>query len=361
MLKDGQRTAIAPVHDDIVTGLPTSVPSPDGNAPLVSVLMPVFNVDRYLGRAIESILNQVYPNLELVIHLDASTDDSVAIAERYADGDDRIVLVGSGEDVGLSIGLNKAAAVARGSFLARMDADDIARPQRLATQVEFLTSHPAVVVVGSDALHINEADEVLGLTIAGPRSVDDFERMRSRGEITLVLDGTSMMRRETFERVGGYDPELPIALEVDLHSRMAEYGAIVALSEPLLLYRLRPGSRVATRFYEGRGMHRFVATRDDAIREGHTPPSYPEFLASEASAPWWRRLKIRLTDSGRFHYRMVGLHLASGEKGAAVMSLGRAFVTNPGFVVRRTWQRRMSPAARRTLREVGVGSKVRVK
>ncbi|MGI9611120.1 MAG: glycosyltransferase family 2 protein, partial [Acidimicrobiia bacterium] len=216
----------------------------------------------------------------------------------------------------------------------------------------------AVRVVGSDALHINEEDEILGLTIAGPRSVEDFERMRSRGELTLVLDGTSMMRRETFERVGGYDPEMPIAVEVDLHSRMAEYGAIVAIPEPLLLYRLRPDSRVATRFYEGRGMHRFVEARDRAIRQGNPPLDYSEFLADEASAPWWRRTRIRVADSGRFHYRMVGLHLAADEKGAAAASFGRACVTNPGFVIRRTWQRRLSPTARRTLRTSVAGSRI---
>jgi glycosyltransferase involved in cell wall biosynthesis len=359
MLKEGQRTAIVPDHDEVVTGSNVTVSDPGGDTPMVSVLMPVFNVDRYLGRAIESILDQTHANLELVIHLDAPTDDSAAIAQRYADSDDRVVLVGNGENVGVSIGLNRAASVARGSFLARMDADDIARPQRLSTQLEFLSSHPAVVVVGSDALHINEDDEVLGLTIAGPRSVQDFERMRSKGEITLVLDGTSMMRREMFERVGGYDAEMPIAVEVDLHSRLAEYGAIVSLPEPLLLYRLRPDSRVATRFYEGRGMHRFVETRDNAIRHGRQPLSYPEFLAGEASAPWWRRMRIRIEDSGRFHYRMVGLHLAAGEKAAAIASLGRAFVTNPSFAVRRTWQRRLSPAARRTLRASAADSRVR--
>ncbi len=321
----------------------------DNSAPILSVVMPAYNAAPYIGRAIESILNQTFTDLELIIYMDAPTDGTVAVARTYAESDDRVRILENDENVGVCVGLNRAVATARGSFIGRMDADDIATPDRFERQMAFIQSNPEIVIVGSDAVHINGDDEVLGLSIAGPRSIEDFHRRRSRGEITLVLDGTALMRREVLEHVGGYDPDMPISQEVDLHCRMAAHGAIVAIDEPLLFYRLHPGSRVATRFFEVRGMHRFVEAREKAILAGMTPPTYDGYLEDERLTPSWRRALIRLSDLGQFHYRSAGVNLAEGNKGSAIISLAKAFVLNPRFAVERAWYRRLSPQARRKM------------
>lgn len=321
----------------------------EDSAPELSIIMPAWNAEPFMGAAIDSVLAQSLEDFELVIYVDVSNDRTVEIAREYERSDRRVRVVESDERGGMCVALNRAISVARGSLIGRMDADDLAAEDRFARQVALLGSNPEVVVVGSNALHINREDEVLGLSIAGPVSIEDFTQRRRRGEITMVLDGTSVLRRDVFQAAGGYDPELSAAPEVDLHCRMAAYGAVVAIQDPLLLYRLHPGSSVATQFFEGRSVHRFVEAREQSILSGSTPQTYREFVKAESEASTWRRIRIRLDDLGQFHYREAGVHLSEGRKSAAVMSLLRAFVVSPAFVVRRAWRRRFSPGARQQM------------
>lgn len=326
----------------------------DERPPLISVIMPAHNAASYVEKAIRSVLTQTLSDLELIVFLDDPTDGTRDIVHHLAKADGRMRVIDSDTNVGVGEGLNRAATEARARFLARMDADDISVPQRFERQLAMLMANPSIAVVGSDAIHIDANDRPLGLSMAGPRSIAAFERMRANGEVTLVLDGTAMMRREVFDTVGGYDPSMPIAVEVDLHSRMAEHGAIVSLSEALLMYRLHADSRVSTRFFEGRSMHRFVEARNKALIAGAAPLSYQDYLAKERVQPIWKRSLRHTADLGRFHYRRAGLRAAEHRGPAAAVNLLMALVMNPSFVVRRVWERRLSPAARReisTIRE----------
>jgi len=320
-------------------------------SPTLSIVMTAYKAEIYIARAIESVLAQTYTDFELIVYVDGSPDSTVKIAEGFAERDERVKVVDNIENVGVCVAANRAAALARGRFIGRLDADDIATPDRFERQMALIQSDPGIVVVGSDALHINGDDEVLGLSIAGPRSIADFYDRRSRGEITMVLDGTSLMRRDIFELVGGYDPDIGIAQEIDLHSRMAAHGIVVAIDEPLLLYRLHSGSSVDASFFEGRTVHRFVEARDRAMLKGDPAPTYQGFVVAERSAPLHIRTITRLSDLGQFHYRRAGVHLSEGRKGAAVLSLARAFVSNPRFVSERAWHRRFSPKARKQIRD----------
>src|SRR5512135_1833139 len=116
--------------------------------PLISVCMPVYNAERYIARAVESILGQTFGDFEFLILDDGSTDGSLEILRRYANHDPRIRLT-SRPNKGLPPSLNELVDQARGEFIARMDADDVALPERFARQVEYLRAHPDCVLVGS--------------------------------------------------------------------------------------------------------------------------------------------------------------------------------------------------------------------
>lgn len=118
------------------------------NHPKISVVMSVYNGELYLGEAIESILNQTYKNFEFIIINDGSTDNSLEIIEQYKKTDPRIVLI-SRENKGLIASLNEGIAVAKGEYIARMDADDISLPDRFAEQVKVMDSDKELVVCGS--------------------------------------------------------------------------------------------------------------------------------------------------------------------------------------------------------------------
>lgn len=133
--------------------------------PLVSVIMPVYNAGDFLVDSIQSILNQTYQNIELIIINDASTDDSLKIINKFQNKHPQIIrlinlkkTLNRGGDASANIGLQKA----KGKYIARMDADDIAGPQRLEKQVEFLEDNPLIFLVGSNADVINKKGKVIG-------------------------------------------------------------------------------------------------------------------------------------------------------------------------------------------------------
>lgn len=117
--------------------------------PKISVVMSTYNRERLLGRAIESILNQTYTDFELILIEDGSKDDTLKVAKAYAAMDKRIILLENGQNKGLVPSLNRGLEVARGTYIARMDDDDISLPTRFAEQILYMERNPDVVVVGT--------------------------------------------------------------------------------------------------------------------------------------------------------------------------------------------------------------------
>jgi glycosyltransferase involved in cell wall biosynthesis len=116
--------------------------------PLVSIILPVYNAAQYIEEAINSCLTQSYKNLELIIINDSSTDDTPMIIKKYIN-DSRVILIENEVNLRLILSLNKGLALAKGKYIARMDADDICNVERLAKQVDFLESNPQTVLVGA--------------------------------------------------------------------------------------------------------------------------------------------------------------------------------------------------------------------
>jgi glycosyltransferase involved in cell wall biosynthesis len=133
---------------------------PMGFSPLVSVVLPFYNAQATLAAAIRSILFQSYGHWELILLDDGSTDNSLCIAENVADP--RIKIISGGYNRRLPRRLNQGVAFSQGEYIARMDADDIAYPDRLATQVAFLENHPQIDLLGSRVLIFEEGGKIVG-------------------------------------------------------------------------------------------------------------------------------------------------------------------------------------------------------
>ena len=129
--------------------------------PIASVLMPVYNGEAYLREAVESVLGQTETNIELVAVDDGSTDSSRAILRQFALQDPR-VRVFEEEHKGLVATLNRGLDVARARYICRLDADDIAMPDRIEKQVRFLDAHEDYVLVGGQVTIIDKAGEPMG-------------------------------------------------------------------------------------------------------------------------------------------------------------------------------------------------------
>lgn len=208
--------------------------------PVVSVVMPVYNAEAYVGEAIESILAQTFDNFELIILDDGSTDRSGQVLKQYQQRDARIKII-SRENRGLVATLNEGIECSTGRYIARMDADDIALPERFSKQVEFLETHPDYVVVGSRVLLIDPE----GLPICPFSTLTEHEAIDSahmEGESGAICHPASMLRRDMLQKVGGYRQEMKYSEDFDLFLRLAEVGKVANLPHILLKYRMHQNS-----------------------------------------------------------------------------------------------------------------------
>ena len=131
--------------------------------PSISVMFPVYNCKKsYLKKAIESILNQSFRNFELIIFDDGSVNNVKSIIDEYAKKDSRIVFIREDKHHGLAYGLNQMVKIAKGEYLARMDADDISAPLRFEKEYAFLENHPEYGFVGANLLLMDDTDKVYG-------------------------------------------------------------------------------------------------------------------------------------------------------------------------------------------------------
>jgi len=201
--------------------------------PRVTVILPVYNTERYVHQAIDSILAQTFENFEFIIIDDGSTDGSADIIAQYKD--QRIRFIRKPRNEGLVSALNLGIELALGEYIARMDADDIALPERLEKQVAFLDSHPDVVVVGTKAWRIDPAGKIIESMISVTRWEDVHRYLRSGAN--RLIHSSVMMRTEIVRKIGGYREQFRHAEDIDLWLRILEHGKICNLSEKLMLYR----------------------------------------------------------------------------------------------------------------------------
>jgi glycosyltransferase involved in cell wall biosynthesis len=197
--------------------------------PLISVVMPVHNALPFLSESIRSILAQTLTDFEFVILDDASTDGSVELLGEWSCRDRRIRIHESKKRLGVSASSNTVVSKARAPIVARMDADDIAHPDRLKRQWEILENHPEIDVIGTLCNGINTGGQVVR-----PR---DRWRLLRRSIRVPFPHGSAMFRREIFDRVGGYDENSDGGEDQDLFSRMAACGRVVTLPDVLYSYR----------------------------------------------------------------------------------------------------------------------------
>ena len=130
---------------------------------MVTIGLPFYNAEKYLALAIESVQAQTYTDWELLLLDDGSTDNSLSIAQSYAQKDSRIKVISDGKNKNLATRLNELPSLAQGLYLARMDADDMMHPARIERQLAVLETHPEIDVLGTNAYIINDENAVTGM------------------------------------------------------------------------------------------------------------------------------------------------------------------------------------------------------
>lgn len=201
--------------------------------PRISVAMSVYNGAEFLQDAIDSILAQTEPDFEFLILDDASTDNVPALLA--AQTDPRIRVLRNETNQGLAAGLNTILQSAQADYIARMDGDDLAVPDRFRLEADFLDAHPDIAAVGS-AFTIYDSDE--GRDTAIKRRAENPDELRDLFGIAVqICHPSSMYRRDAALEIGGYRPPTGIAEDFDFWLRLGERRRLANLSQ--VLHRLR--------------------------------------------------------------------------------------------------------------------------
>jgi len=198
--------------------------------------MPVRDGERFLVEAVGSVLAQTLTDLELIVVDDGSTDATPRLLAELAGSDARVRVL-TQPPRGLAVALNAGCAAAAAPVIARMDADDVALPDRLERQVAYLDAHPEVALLGGGVVLVDEAGREFDRepAPAAPRLSDRNE----------LVHGTVAMRTDAFRALGGY--RLDQSEDYDLWLRLEERHAVAALTEPVIRYRLHPGQFSVTK------------------------------------------------------------------------------------------------------------------
>jgi hypothetical protein len=212
------------------------------SSPLVSVVMAVLNGERYIKDALDSIARQSFRDIEFIVINDGSTDSTAQILKRHAQLDARLLVVDQ-EHRGLIAALNSGCQLARGQYIARLDADDISVPDRLGKQLDFLARHPAVAVLGGAFRLIDPQGRALGDWRCPLADQQIRERLR-RGN--CMRHSAIMMRKRAFDATGGYRGCFLHAEDYDLWLRMAERCELANLPDVLVQCRLHAHQISAT-------------------------------------------------------------------------------------------------------------------
>lgn len=199
--------------------------------PKITIGLPVYNAERFIGLTIRSIINQTFQDWELIITDDGSTDSTVEIIKSFQDF--RIRLFVDGENHGISYRLNQQIDEARGEYFARMDADDIMLPDRLQRQYDYLVVNRDVDVVGGGAIIIDDDNNILGQRVK-PKEVQLTNQKWLKG---YGLIHPSVMGKLNFFRTYKYSEELKGIEDNDLWERTSGESKLIELPVPVIYYR----------------------------------------------------------------------------------------------------------------------------
>ena len=226
----------------------------------ITVLMPAYNVEKYIREAIDSVLRQTFTEFELLIVNDGSVDGTERIIRSYPDP--RISLI-TQSNQGVSAALNTGLKQARGKYIARFDADDICYPERLREQFDFMEQHPEYVMIGTDADYMDKNGEYL---LRYENIGHTHEEILSRIRIYCPFVHSSVFyRKQIVLGLGGYDEKAHTFEDWLLWTKLIEKGKTLNFQTPLICVRLNPESVTVDEKLRGK---RFVELKQEMIFSG---------------------------------------------------------------------------------------------
>lgn len=214
------------------------------NLSLVSVLIPSYNSSQYISTTLDSIINQTYPNLEILVCDDASKDNTVEVVKEYQKKDNRIKLIANKENLGIALNMNNGIKECKGKYIAILDADDWAYPYRIEEQVKVMETDESIVLC-SGYMHI--CDENLNIQTLRTYPLTDEEIRKTFMRYDPISHPATMWRKDQWLKTTLYNDNFPICRDVDMKIRISEFGKYQNIPKPLIKYRVRKNSETGKR------------------------------------------------------------------------------------------------------------------
>lgn len=224
-------------YKNMLVGLNSRMKNPNSN-PLVSVIMPAYNAAKYVGQAVESILNQTYKKFEFIIVDDASTYSTLSILKGFRKKDKRIILIQNKNNLGVTKSLNKAIELAKGKYIIRMDADDWSYPQRFQLQIDLMETHPNVVVSGS---YVEVCDSKLKAKYIRKYHLDDTNIRKHIFRYSPFAHPATIWKTNVLKKER-YNETITTCQDYELYFRVGKIGKFMNLDKPLLKLRMHKDS-----------------------------------------------------------------------------------------------------------------------
>lgn len=213
------------------------------NIPLISVLIPVLNAEKYLDDAVSSIQNQTLQDFEIIMIDDGSTDSSWEVMQKLSKKDKRVYIYQNKKNLGVSPTRNKLIQLARADFIAWQDADDVSVPYRLQHQYDEFVKNERLGILGGFLQFIDKKGEPITIRKYRPKYTNLLKYVFFFAPLS---QGAAMIRKSVYKKVGLYKNELPQAEDLDMTLRIARSYDIANLQEVVLLCRYHEGS-ISTR------------------------------------------------------------------------------------------------------------------
>jgi len=305
--------------------------------PHVSVVIPVHNGANYIEAAIQSVLEQTFGDLEVIVINDGSVDDTVGVVKSIDDPRVRLI---SQEQGGVAAARNCGIRESSGEFLAFLDHDDVWFPEKLATQLQVFED-ATVGVVGSFMTYLTERGPA---DAASGEIVEDQQERIVAGRLMPFPLSSSIARTELIRSLGGFDESLARVAQVedlDLIARAASVATVETVGTPLGYYRVHPGAASFRTFDAMRQGARFVRDRIAAAENGVTL-SWEDWRLTASESP-----RARRDDRANFLYRSAGYRIVSGRWARGLLDLACAAALAPHYVLPRLLRQRRAARSSR--------------
>lgn len=302
----------------------------DDPPPAVSAIIPLFNGEAHLEKAIGGVLGQSMTDLELIVVDDGSSDGSVALAHRLVAGDPRAQVLAF-PNGGVAAARNRGLSRARGRYVAFVDQDDLWYPQKLERQISILDDRPDVAVIGCLMDYLGPHEQQFGRTSQTPDSIDRDQVRRAflvPFPMSSAVFRAEVLRRDRPTR-DLFGPGLATAADLEFMAAAASYGELVCIREPLGGYRIHRGS-VTARSYRTQSTALAYLQAVVAERGFEQRTAWEDFERTHRPGRKDRRMT-----SVSFHYRQAGLEALELRWHAASWHFARAGILSPAYALRR--------------------------